>query len=70
VSGKADRAKGRAQEVAGKLVGNENLESEGKADRRVGEAKEKLDHVKGKVKELIDRVGDKGEEAIDKVKGP
>jgi uncharacterized protein YjbJ (UPF0337 family) len=69
VSGNTDRAKGRAKEVAGKVVGDENLQSEGKADRRVGEAKEKLDHAKGKVKELIDRAGEKGEEAIDKAKG-
>lgn len=67
--GKSDQVKGRAKEVAGTAVGDKNLESEGKADRRVGEAKEKIEHAKGKVKDLIDQAGDKGKEAIDKVKG-
>jgi uncharacterized protein YjbJ (UPF0337 family) len=69
VSGQSDQVKGRAKEIAGTVLGDKNLESEGKADRRVGEGKEKLDHAKGKVKALIDQAGDKGKEAIDKVKG-
>ena len=69
MSGKSDQVKGRAKEIAGTVVGDKDLESEGKADRRVGEMKEKLEHAKGKVKVLIDQAGDKGEEAIDKVKG-
>jgi uncharacterized protein YjbJ (UPF0337 family) len=69
VGGKSDQVKGRAKEIAGTVVGDKNLESEGKADRRVGEVKEKVDHAKGKVKDLIDRAGDKGKETIDKVKG-
>jgi len=69
VSGKTDQVKGRAKEIAGTAVGDTNLESEGKADRRIGEVKEKVDHAKGEGKELIDQARDKGEEAIDKVKG-
>jgi len=69
VSGKSDQAKGRAKEIAGTVVGDKDLESEGKADRRAGEMKEKLDHAKGKIKDLIDQTADKAEEAIDKVKG-
>ena len=69
MSGKSDQVKGRAKEIAGTAVGDKDLESEGKTDRRVGEVKEKLDHTKGKVKDLIGEAKDKGEEAIDKVKG-
>ena len=69
MSGKSDQVKGRAKEIAGTLVGDEKLESEGKTDRRAGEMKEKLDHAKDKVEEVIDRARDKGEEAIDKLKG-
>ena len=36
MSGKSDQAKGRAKEIAGTVVGDKDLESEGKADRRVG----------------------------------
>ena len=56
--GKADQMKGKAKEAVGDLTGNEDLKSEGKADRHAGEAKEKV----GKVEEKVD-------EGIDKVKG-
>ena len=49
MSGKSDQVKGRAKEIAGTLVGDEKLESEGKTDRRAGEMKEKLGHAKDKV---------------------
>jgi uncharacterized protein YjbJ (UPF0337 family) len=65
---KADQAKGRVKEAAGVLVGDEDLESEGKADRRAGEAKEKLGDAKDKVEEVIDTAKDKVEEVIDKTK--
>jgi uncharacterized protein YjbJ (UPF0337 family) len=68
VSGKTDQAKGKAKEIAGVVIGDTNLESEGKTDRRTGEIKEKLDHAKDTVKELISEAGDKGQEAIDKAK--
>jgi uncharacterized protein YjbJ (UPF0337 family) len=65
---KTDQVKGQAKEAVGSLTGNEDLEAEGKADRRAGEAKEKLEHAKDKVEEFVDKAKDKGEEAIDKVK--
>jgi uncharacterized protein YjbJ (UPF0337 family) len=68
ISEKSDQVKGRGKEVVGTLTGNEDLESEGKADRRAGEVKHTLDHAKGKIEELIDKAGDRGEEAIDKIK--
>ncbi len=69
MGGKSDQVKGRAKEIAGTEVGDKNLESEGKADRLVGEVREKLDDTKVKVKELVDQAGDKSKETIDKVKG-
>lgn len=55
---KSDQAKGRAKEAVGSLTGDENLESEGKADRRGGEAKEKLGHAKDKAEDVVDKVKD------------
>lgn len=68
MSGKTDQAKGRAKEAAGSVIGDKSLESEGKADRRTGEAKEKLDHAMDTVEEAIDKAKDKGEEVIDKAR--
>jgi uncharacterized protein YjbJ (UPF0337 family) len=65
---KTDQAKGRVKEAAGVLAGDEDLEAEGKADRRAGEAKEKLEHAKDKIEEVIDEAKEKAEEVIDKVK--
>jgi len=65
---KSDQLKGRAKEAIGSATGDEDLESEGKADRRAGEAKEKLGHAKDKIEAVIDKAKDKGEEVIDKAK--
>jgi uncharacterized protein YjbJ (UPF0337 family) len=58
----ADQAKGRAKEAVADLTGDKDLKSEGTADRRVGEVKEKLDQVKGKLDEAVD----KGRHALDR----
>jgi len=55
---KTDQVKGQAKEVAGTLTGNKDLESEGKADRRAGEAKAKLGHAEDKAEKLIDKAKD------------
>ena len=55
MSGKADQMKGKAKEAVGDLTGNEDLQSEGKADRHAGEAKEKVGKVEEKVEEVIDK---------------
>ena len=68
MAGKTDQAKGRAKEAVGSLTGDKDLKSEGKADRRAGEAKEKVDHAKDKVEEVVDKTKDKAEEVIDKAK--
>lgn len=68
MSGKSDQVKGRTKEAAGILTGNEDLESEGKADRRTGEAKENVERAKDKVDEVIDKAKAKLDEATDNVK--
>jgi uncharacterized protein YjbJ (UPF0337 family) len=68
MSTKSDQIKGHAKEAAGILVGDQDLESEGKTDRRTAEAEETVDHAKDKVDETLDQAKGKVEEAVDKVK--
>ena len=65
---KSDQAKGRVEEAVGSLIGDEDLKSEGKADRRAGEGKEKLGKAKDKIETVIEKAKDKVEEVIDKAK--
>jgi uncharacterized protein YjbJ (UPF0337 family) len=58
MSAKSDQLKGRAKEAAGVLTGDKDLESEGKTDRRTGEAEEKIDHAKDKIDKVIDKTKD------------
>jgi uncharacterized protein YjbJ (UPF0337 family) len=69
MSGKTDQMKGRAKEAAGSLTGSKKLESEGKADRRGGEIKQRLEQGTDMIEGFLDKARDKGEKAIDKVKG-
>ena len=46
VKGTMEKAKGKGKEVAGKLVGNESLEAEGKADQVSGAVQKKVGDVK------------------------
>ncbi|GAA2123924.1 CsbD family protein [Kitasatospora saccharophila] len=41
-----DKLKGTAKEAAGKAVGNERLEAEGRADQAKGDLKQAGEHVK------------------------
>ena len=68
MSAKSDQVKGQVKEAAGVLSGDKDLESEGKTDRRAGEAEEKVDHAKDKVEEVIDLAKNKVEQAVDKTK--
>jgi uncharacterized protein YjbJ (UPF0337 family) len=68
MAGKTEQVKGQAKEAVGSLVGNKDLESEGKADRQAGEAKEKVGHAKDKVEEVIEKVEHKAEDVIDSAK--
>ena len=65
---KGDQVKGQAKEVVGKVVGDEDLEAEGKADRRAGEAKEKVEDVKDFVEDVVDKAKDTAEDVVDKAK--
>jgi uncharacterized protein YjbJ (UPF0337 family) len=65
---KGDQVKGQAKEVVGKVVGDEDLEAEGKADRRAGEAKEKVEDVKDWVEDAVDKTKDAVEDVVDKAK--
>jgi uncharacterized protein YjbJ (UPF0337 family) len=58
MSAKSDQLKGRAKEATGVLAGDKDLESEGKTDRRTGEAEEKIDHAKDKIDKVIDKTKD------------
>jgi uncharacterized protein YjbJ (UPF0337 family) len=68
MSAKTEQVKGSVKEAAGSLTGDKKIESEGKADRRAGEAKGKLDDVKKKVDEVVDKARGKADEVIDKAK--
>jgi uncharacterized protein YjbJ (UPF0337 family) len=65
---KTEQVQGQVKEAAGSLTSDKDLESEGKADRRAGEAKEKLDDVKDKVDKVVDESSGKLDEVIDKTK--
>jgi len=58
MAGKTDQMKGQVKEAVGSLTGDNDLESEGKADRRAGETKEKLAEAKDKVEEVVDKAKD------------
>ncbi len=68
MAGQTEKSKGKAKEVIGVLTGNKKLESEGKSDRRAGEAKEKVNRVKTKVEEAAEKAERKAGEVIDRVK--
>jgi uncharacterized protein YjbJ (UPF0337 family) len=55
MAGTTDRIKGKTKEGVGDLTGDKSLKSEGKADRRAGEAKEQVDKVETKVEDVIDK---------------
>jgi uncharacterized protein YjbJ (UPF0337 family) len=66
MAGKVEKSKGKAKVAVGSLTGNKKLESEGKIDRRAGEAKEKVGRVKSKVEGAAKKAERKAGKAIDK----
>lgn len=68
MAGKIEKSKGKVKEAVGSLTGNKKLESEGKVDRRAGEAKEKIGRAKDKVEGAAEKAERKAVKAIDKVK--
>jgi len=53
VKGRVKEAEGKIKQVAGKLVGNENLEAKGKVQKGLGEAQAKFGDVKKDVKDIL-----------------
>lgn len=64
----SDQVKGKAKQAAGIITGDQNLEAEGKTDRRSGEAKEKVEDAKSKIEGMLDTAGEKAETIVDKAK--
>ena len=54
IQGSATQAKGKVKEVAGKLTGDSNLESEGKAEKAAGKIQNTIGGLKDTVKESVD----------------
>ncbi len=59
VNGRLDQSKGKVKEVAGRIVGNDKLEAEGKADQTVGKAKTAYGNAKENVKDSAQKIIDK-----------
>lgn len=55
VKGRVEQAKGSVKEAAGKVVGNKNLESEGKVDKAVGKTQATYGDLKENVKDAVKR---------------
>jgi uncharacterized protein YjbJ (UPF0337 family) len=53
MGGKTDEVKGRIEEAAGSLTGNDKLRDKGKADQAVGKAKQVAEKVVDKVKKAV-----------------
>lgn len=52
---KQEQAKGNLKETAGNVLGNKDLEKEGKQDKASGKVKEATDNAKEKVNEVVDK---------------
>jgi uncharacterized protein YjbJ (UPF0337 family) len=59
VEGRVDEAKGKAKEVAGRVVGNESLEAEGMADQVKGKAQSGYGDAKEGAKDAAKKAIDK-----------
>jgi uncharacterized protein YjbJ (UPF0337 family) len=58
LKGKAEKAKGYVKEEAGELIGDRDLEAEGRSERAIGAAREKLGKARKKVGEAVEELGD------------
>ena len=64
MGGKIDQAKGRTKEAVGVLVGDKDLEREGKVQRAAGDIKEKAKEIADDVKKTTEKVVGKMKSAI------
>lgn len=55
MGGKTDIAKGRVEEAAGALAGNDKLRNKGKTDQAVGQFKQKAEKVIDKAAKRISK---------------
>ncbi len=53
VKGRVEQAKGSIKEATGKVVGNENLEAEGKLDKAAGKTQATYGDLKEDVKDAV-----------------
>ena len=51
--GKAEQAKGKVQEVVGKVTGDEELEAHGEGTQTGGEAQEGIGHLQDAAKDVL-----------------
>jgi uncharacterized protein YjbJ (UPF0337 family) len=58
MGGKTDEVKGRIEEAAGALTGNDKLREEGKTDQAVGKAEQAVQKAADTVKEAVKKVID------------
>lgn len=56
--GKTDEVKGRLEEAAGVMTGDEKLKRKGKANQTAGKIKQAAEKVQKKAEEVIDEVKD------------
>jgi len=56
MTGKGEEIKGRLEEAAGVITGNDKLRRQGKTDRAVGKAKQVVERVVDKTKDALNRV--------------
>ncbi len=56
VNGRVEEAKGSIKETAGKVVGNEKLQAEGKLDKVTGKAQANIGDGKEKVADAIKKI--------------
>jgi uncharacterized protein YjbJ (UPF0337 family) len=59
VEGRAEQAKGKVKEVAGKAVGNDRLQGQGLADQVAGKTQANYGDAKENLKDGIKRAADK-----------
>ena len=58
MSGKTDVVKGRLEEAAGALTGNDELRAEGKTDQAVGKVKQVAEKAIEKVEQAVKKVSE------------
>lgn len=63
-----DDIKGRAKIAAGAVIGDKDLEKEGRMDRLAGQAKDQLNSAVDKAKDLVGTGSDKATDLIDSAK--